>query len=48
MLSKIKYLLKQIVPLKYETEYMNSNCEQMYCSWRMWLGKPFHIHYAHI
>lgn len=43
MSVKLKFLFKQLFPLKYKTKYRNSNYEEMYCSWRMWLGKPFHI-----
>lgn len=39
----VKWLLKQLLPLKYETVYRNENNERIFCSWRMWFGKPFNI-----
>lgn len=38
------WLLKQLLPLKYETVYRNDNDEKIFCSWRMWFGKSFNIH----
>ena len=43
-MMNIRWLFKQLLPLKYETVYMNSDNEKVFCSWRMWMGKPFHIH----
>ena len=51
MLSTIKFVLKQLVPLKYETKYAiitdhGNKLIRMGCTWRMWFFKPFHIkHY---
>ena len=50
MLSKLKFVLKQLLPLKYKTEYsvVNNGKElsRHGCTWRMWLFKTFHIkHY---
>lgn len=38
MLSKIKWCLKQLVPLTYV-----SVIGKDLCIWKMWFGKPFHI-----
>lgn len=40
---RIGYFLRKLLPLKYNTNYRNSNNEFMKCSWWMWMGKPFHI-----
>jgi hypothetical protein len=40
---RIRYFLRKLLPLKYNTNYRNSNNEFMKCSWWMWMGKPFHI-----
>ena len=47
--SKIIWLLKQILPLKYESTYteMETN-NKMHSTWRMWLGKPFNISHEKI
>lgn len=52
MLSKLKFILRQLLPLKYETKYSitddsgKNELLKMGCTWRMWLFKPFHIkHY---
>lgn len=44
----INWLLKQLLPLKYETVYRNSEGERFFCSWRMWLGKAFEINHVKI
>lgn len=49
MLSKIKFILKQLLPLKYETKVTitddsgKNELIKMKCTWRMWFFKPFHI-----
>lgn len=52
MLSKIKFVLKQLLPLKYETttritdDSGKNELIRLKTTWRMWFGKPFHIqHY---
>ena len=52
MLSKIKFVLQQLLPLKYETNYTVTDDSgknvlmRMKCTWRMWFFKTFHIkHY---
>ena len=49
MLSTIKFILKQLLPLKYQTKYTlthNGVLSKHGCTWRMWLFKPFNIkHY---
>lgn len=47
--SKIIWLLKQILPLKYESTYteMETN-NKIHSTWRMWLGKPFNISHEKI
>lgn len=42
MLSKIKWYLKQLLPLTYVGVERNENGKQL-CVWRMWFGKPFQI-----
>ena len=42
MLSKIKWYLKQLLPLTYVGAETNDNGKQL-CGWRMWFGKPFQI-----
>ena len=49
----ISFYLKQLLPLKYETEYTvtddstKNELIRMGCTWRMWFGKPFNInHYV--
>ena len=42
----IIWLLKQVLPFKYETVYTNSDNQKIFCSWRMWFGKSFEVkHY---
>jgi len=53
MLSTIKFVLKQLLPLKYETNYRivddnGNDYLRMHCTWRMWLFKPFHIQHSEI
>ena len=53
MLSTIKFVLKQLLPLKYETTYRivddnGNDYLRMHCTWRMWLFKPFHIQHSEI
>ncbi len=51
MLAKLKFVLKQLLPLKYETTTIvtdNSGENELIrlkTTWRMWLGKPFHINH---
>lgn len=49
MLSTIKFVLKQLLPFKYETicRVLDDSGEneliRLKTTWRRWLGKPFHI-----
>ena len=49
MLSTLIFVLKQLLPLKYETKFTitddsgKNELLKMRCTWSMWLGKPFHI-----
>lgn len=43
IIMNFKWLLKQFLPLKYETFYRNSDGERFFCSWRMWFGKVFNV-----
>lgn len=49
MLSKILFVLKQLLPLKYETitrvtdDSGNNELIRLKTTWRMWFFKPFHI-----
>ena len=51
MLSKILFCLKQLLPLKYETTTIvtddsgKNELIRLKTTWRMWLGKPFHINH---
>lgn len=51
MLSKIKFVLKQVLPSKYEVTYTVTDDSgknvliRMKCTWRMWFFKPFHIQF---
>ena len=48
-MANITWYLKQLLPFKYESTYrtVNDYDEEvhMHSTWRMWLGKPFHIHH---
>lgn len=51
MLSTVKFVLKQLLPLKYETDYRivdnnGKDCLRMHCTWRMWFFKPSHIQHS--
>lgn len=41
-IEKLIWSVKQLLPLKYETNYSN-NEGKFNCVWRMWFGKPFNI-----
>lgn len=49
MLSKILFVLKQLLPLKYETTTLvtddsgKNELIRLKTTWRMWFFKPFHI-----
>lgn len=49
MLSTILFVLKQLLPLKYETTTLvtddsgNNELIRIRTTWRMWFFKPFHI-----
>ena len=49
MLSTIKFVLKQLLPFKYETicritdDSGKNEFTRRKVTWRMWLGKPFNI-----
>ena len=48
-LSKLGFILKQLLPLKYETTVRitddsgKNELIKVKCTWRMWLGKSFQI-----
>ncbi len=45
-MKKIKFLLKQTLPLKYESKYRVQTGEQYLAIWTQWFGKPFNVkHY---
>lgn len=41
-----KWLIKQLVPLNYESVFRNSENKKCRCNWKMWLGKPFDINFS--
>jgi hypothetical protein len=41
-MSKIKWYLKQLLPLMYVSEYTYNN-ERELCLWRMWFGRSYNI-----
>lgn len=49
MLDTILFVLKQLLPLKYETRITvtddsgKNELAHIHCTWRMWFSKPFHI-----
>ena len=43
MLSKIKWYLKQLLPLYYTTFYNDSNNQKHFTVWQMWFGKTFNV-----
>ena len=49
MLSTILFVLKQLLPLKYETKFTvtddsgKNELMKVHCTWRMWFFKSFHI-----
>lgn len=48
MLSTLKFVLKQLLPFKYQSKYLVTDNQgkefiKMGCTWRMWFFKPFHI-----
>ncbi len=40
---KLKWLLKQLLPLKYSSTYVNDEGKQVNVKWRMWFNKSFNI-----
>ena len=42
MLEKIKWYLKQLLPLTYTGKATTETGTQL-CVWKMWFGKPFHM-----
>ena len=44
----IRWLLKQLLPLRYESTYRTLDDDghyvRMHSTWRMWFGKSFNIH----
>lgn len=54
MLSTIKFVLKQLLPLKYETTSIVTDDSgknefiRLKTTWRMWFGKPFQIRHHEI
>ena len=43
MLSKIKWCLKQLLPLTYVSKATDDKLVKHLCVWKMWFGKPFYI-----
>lgn len=47
--SKLIWILKQILPLKYESIYTEIETNtKLHSTWRMWLGKPFNIRHENL
>ena len=40
----MKWYLKQLFPLKYDTTYKQAG-KKMLCIWRMWFGRCFNARY---
>lgn len=45
MMSKVIWYFKQLLPLRYESVYIDENGQRMLCIWRMWLGFCFRVRY---
>ena len=43
MMSKIKWAIKQLLPLRYQTFYTDSNNQKHFEAWLMWFGKCFNV-----
>ncbi len=41
MFERIKWYVKQILPLTYRTKYRDENRALHYCVWNMWLGHSY-------
>ena len=45
-MEKLKWYLKQLLPLRYETTYTEHNGGLRFpkrCAWRMWMGRCFAV-----
>jgi hypothetical protein len=43
MFERIKWYIKQILPLTYRTKYRCSEGHQHYTVWNMWLGRSYNM-----
>ena len=43
MMSKIKWAIKQLLPLYYTTFYTDSDNQKHFTVWQMWFGKSFNV-----
>lgn len=41
--DKMVWCIKQLLPLKYKTYYIQDSAVHYYTEWRMWFGKCFNI-----
>ncbi len=41
-MNKLVWILKQLLPLKYDTTYIEDDVKKL-TIWRMWFGKSFNI-----
>lgn len=42
-MNKIKWAIKQLLPLTYRTEYRDEQERKHYTVWKMWFGRCFNI-----
>ena len=46
MMKKLVWMMKQLLPLSYATQYRTENNLQHVCLWKMWLGGCYQVrHY---
>ena len=43
MISKIKWAIKQLLPLHYQTFYTDNDNQKHFTVWQMWFGKSFNV-----
>lgn len=43
ILTRATWYLKQLLPLRYQTYYLDSDDCPHYTTWRMWLGRCYNV-----
>jgi len=42
-MNKLKWIIKQILPLTYRTKYVDEKNRKHFVVWKMWFGRQFNI-----